>query len=194
MINCCPTLPMIPFPLSEGCLNTVRLVGACLLISTHIILPTQTCPTWGHTTARVHSRSVRLVNDLPVPDRPVRLLRRVRCFFVTRPPARLTFAEGIPARVPYRTCRRRFTYSPLAIQAGHDSGAACIPGDTAHLTSLPADTSTTFAETLAPSGSFRAVLRQELAEHSEERPLEPASIFFGGGVDGYRPAPACSRV
>ena len=64
------------------------------------------CPTCGRPSTRVHSRYTRQARDLPVIDRPVRLLLRMRRFFCdagTCP--RRTFAERLPDFVPVRARR-----------------------------------------------------------------------------------------
>ncbi len=65
--------------------------------------PAPQCPACGQALVRVHSRYLRLVRDLPVVDRPVRLLLRVRRFFCDAPACpKRTFTERLPALVPYR--------------------------------------------------------------------------------------------
>jgi len=98
--------PVLPFALPGCRVDAVRSVGATLLVDAHTTHPCPPCPACGQASARVHSRYLRLVHDLPVVDRPVRLLLRVRRFFCDAPacPTR-TFVERLPALAPYRARR-----------------------------------------------------------------------------------------
>jgi transposase len=95
--------PVLPFALPGCLIDAVRSVGTTLLIDAHTIHPSQRCPACGQASARVHSRYLRLVRDLPSAGRPVRLLLRVRRFFCGAPACpKRTFAERLPELVPYR--------------------------------------------------------------------------------------------
>jgi len=109
--------PILPFALPGCVVDAVRSGGPTLLVDAHTTRPCQRCPACGRASARVHSRYLRLVRDLPVADRPVRLLLRVRRFFCddNACPKR-TFAERLPVLVPYRARRTpRLTQSLRAI-------------------------------------------------------------------------------
>jgi len=110
--------PVLPFALPGCRVDAVRSVDATLLVDAHTTQPCPTCPACGQASARVHSRYLRLVHDLPVVDRPVRLLLRVRRFFCDAPACpKRTFAERLPALVPYRARR-----TPPLTQALRDIG------------------------------------------------------------------------
>jgi transposase len=85
------------------------------------------CPTCGRLSTRVHSRYARRVRDLPVVDRPVRLLLHVRRFFCddeTCP--RRTFAERLPTLAPVRarrTVRLTGALRDIGFTAGGEAGA-----------------------------------------------------------------------
>jgi transposase len=98
--------PVLPFALPECVIDGTRSAGTTLLIDAHTTIPCQRCPACGHPSARVHSRYLRLVQDLPIADRPVRLLLRVRRFFCDDAACpKRTFAERLPDLVPYRARR-----------------------------------------------------------------------------------------
>ncbi len=112
--------PVLPFALPGCRVDAVRSVDATLLVDAHTTQPCPPCPVCGQASARVHSRYLRLVHDLPVVDRPVRLLLRVRRFFCDVPACpKRTFAERLPALVPYRARR-----TPPLTQALRDIGFA----------------------------------------------------------------------
>ncbi len=103
--NCTDT-PVLPFALPDCIVDAVRGAGATLLVDAHTTRPCQRCPACNRLSARVHSRYLRLVHDLPLTDRPVRLLLRVRRFFCDDDACpKRTFAERLPALVPYRARR-----------------------------------------------------------------------------------------
>jgi len=124
--NCTP-IPVLPFALPDCQIDAVRVAGPTLLIDAHTIPSCQHCPACGRASARVHSRYLRLVRDLPSADRPVRLLLRVRRFFCDGAACpKRTFAERLPALVPYRARRTpRLSHALRAIgfAAGGAAGA-----------------------------------------------------------------------
>ncbi len=124
--NCTP-IPVLPFALPDYQIDAVRVAGPTLLIDAHTIPSCQQCPACGRASARVHSRYLRLVRDLPSADRPVRLLLRVRRFFCDGAACpKRTFAERLPALVPYRARRTpRLSHALRAIgfAAGGAAGA-----------------------------------------------------------------------
>ncbi len=124
--NCTP-IPVLPFALPDCQIDAVRVAGSTLLIDAHTIPSCQHCPACGRASARVHSRYLRLVRDLPSADRPVRLLLRVRRFFCDGAACpKRTFAERLPALVPYRARRTpRLSHALRAIgfAAGGAAGA-----------------------------------------------------------------------
>ena len=112
--------PVLPSALPGCRVDAVRSVGATLLVDAHTTHPCPPCPACGQGSARVHSRYLRLVHDLPVVDRLVRLLLRVRRFFCAAPACPTpTFVERLPALVPYRARR-----TPPLTQALRDIGFA----------------------------------------------------------------------
>lgn len=127
MLQNCTATPVLPFALPDCIVDAVRGAGATLFVDAHTTRPRQRCPACSHLSARVHSRYLRLVHDLPTADRPVRLLLRVRRFFcddVACP--KRTFAERLPALVPYRARRTpRLSHALRAIgfAAGGAAGA-----------------------------------------------------------------------
>ena len=85
------------------------------------------CPTCGHETKRVHSRSQRKPSDLPVSGRPVRLVIEVRRFFCDHVccPCK-TFAERTPSLLrPHaqRTVRLQEALQQLGLALGGEAGA-----------------------------------------------------------------------
>ncbi len=119
--------PVLPFALPGCRIDAVRRAGSTFLIDAHTILPSQNCPICSHASRRVHSRYLRLVRDLPVADRSLCLLLRVRRFFCDALSCpRRTFAERLPALMPYRVRRTpRLTQSLRAIgfASGGEAGA-----------------------------------------------------------------------
>lgn len=112
--------PVFPLTLPDCVVDGVRAADATLLVDAHTTQPCPQCPACGHASARVHSRYLRLVRDLPDADRPVRLLLRARRFFCDAPSCpRRTFAERLPALVSYRARR-----TPRLTQALRDIGFA----------------------------------------------------------------------
>ncbi len=119
--------PVLPFALPDCIVGDVRAVGVMLLIEAHTTLPCQRCPACDQPSARVHSRYLRLVRDLPVSDRPTRLLLRVRRFFCDAPACpKRTFAERLPDLAPLRARRTpRLTHSlrDIGFANGGEAGA-----------------------------------------------------------------------
>jgi len=119
--------PVLPFALPDCIVGDVRAVGVMLLIEAHTTLPCQRCPACDQPSARVHSRYLRLVRDLPVSDRPTRLLLRVRRFFCDAPACpKRTFAERLPDLAPLRARRTpRLTRSlrDIGFANGGEAGA-----------------------------------------------------------------------
>lgn len=70
--------PALPFALPCCLVDAVRGAGPTLLVDAHTTRPCQQCPACNQAPARVHSRYLRVVRDLPVADCPLRLLLRVR--------------------------------------------------------------------------------------------------------------------
>ena len=85
------------------------------------------CPGCGTFSARVHSRYLRKLSDLPWEGLPVRVQLRTRRFFCVRPECSQTiFAERLPSTVMHygrRTCRLSQAYSVLAMALGGEAGA-----------------------------------------------------------------------
>ncbi len=111
---------ILPFTLPGCIVDAVRNAGATLLVDAHTTQPCPQCPACGHASARMHSRYLRLVRDLPDTDCPVRLLPRARRFFCDDDACpKRTFAERLPDLVPYRARR-----TPRLIRALRDIGFA----------------------------------------------------------------------
>lgn len=107
----CSCLISFPFPLMPSLLTTSFLSGFTLLavsevddvlyVDAQLAASGQPCPCCGDDSARVHSRYVRHIRDLPVLDRPLRVRLRVRRFFCDNDGCpRRTFAEGRPCSSP----------------------------------------------------------------------------------------------
>lgn len=117
--------PVLPFALPDCVIDSTRSAGTTLLIDAHTTAPCQRCPACDHPSARVHSRYLRLIQDLPIADRPVRLLLRVRRFFCDDAACpKRTFAERLPALVPYRARRTPRLSSALRAIGFATGGAA----------------------------------------------------------------------
>jgi transposase len=116
-----------PFTVPGSVIDDVDITDATFLVQAHTTDPCQCCPTCGRQSARVHSRYLRLVRDLPVADWSVHVRLRVRRFFCDTPgcPQR-TFAERLPDLAPVRARRTsRLTQALCAIGgvAGGEAGA-----------------------------------------------------------------------
>jgi len=94
--------PALPFALPDCIIDDVRAVGVMLLIEAHTTLPRQRCPACDAPTARIHSRYLRLVRDLPVADRSLRLLLRVRALSSRRQAKRRRYLAPRPPRGSHR--------------------------------------------------------------------------------------------
>ncbi|HZS91449.1 MAG TPA: ISL3 family transposase [Chloroflexota bacterium] len=119
--------PVLPFALPGCRIDAVRCAGTTLLVDAHTIQPSRPCPACGQASARVHSRYLRLVRDLPSAGQPVRLLLRVRRFFCGAPSCpKRTFAERLPDLVPYRarqTPRCTQALRAIGFAVGGEAGA-----------------------------------------------------------------------
>jgi len=120
-------LSALPFALLGRIVDAVRTDGAALLIEAHTTRSCEPCPDCGQVAARVHSRYLRRVGDLPIADQPTRFLLRVRRFFCDAPTCpRRTFAEHLPDLAPRRarrTPRLTQTLRAIGFATGGEAGA-----------------------------------------------------------------------
>lgn len=119
--------PLIPFALPSCTVDRVYELPTTLVIEAHTVAPTAVCSTCQTPATRIHSRSTRIVHDLPVSDRRVLLRLRVRRFFCDQPTCGArTFTEQIPVLMPLRgqrTVRLTHRLQALASHAGGEGGA-----------------------------------------------------------------------
>jgi transposase len=97
-------LPMTLLPKGPGLkLQDVAINAEMVSLSVESSCPSVACPVCGQSTARLHSRYLRTLADLPWGGRSVRLALRVRRFRCSHPECpRRIFAERIPDLVaPY---------------------------------------------------------------------------------------------
>jgi transposase len=101
--------PVLPFLLPGFAVDTIRTIDMKLLVEAHSTTPQMACPSCQQPSFHVHSHYCRIPRDLPATEQAVRLLLHVRRFFCDNPACtRRTFAERLPAVVPFRaqrTCR-----------------------------------------------------------------------------------------
>lgn len=85
-----------------GCeIDIVRATTTAVIVEAHTTAPTAACPSCHQPSTRVHGAYCRHPRDLPIGDRPVRLLLRVRRFIcAARTCPRRTFTEQLPAWLP----------------------------------------------------------------------------------------------
>ena len=82
------SMPLLPFPLPGLVVERVSAAERTLLIDARASTPEASCPDCHTPSARVHSRYIRLLRDLPMAVHPVRLrvqVRRFRCATPTCP-------------------------------------------------------------------------------------------------------------
>ena len=97
---------ILPFFLPDFAVLAVQDDGGALVVEARALPIARPCPSCGRPATRVHSRYTRQVGDLPVIDRPVRLLLRVRRFFCDADTCpRRTFVERLPDFAPVRARR-----------------------------------------------------------------------------------------
>ena len=113
---------------TEVALECLKVAGpGQLLMLLRTVRSDAACPGCGTFSARVHSRYLRRLSDLPWEGLPVRVQLRTRRFFCVRPGcSRTIFAERLPftvARYARRTCRLSRAYSVLAMALGGEAGA-----------------------------------------------------------------------
>ena len=111
-----------------GCeIDSVRATTTAVIVEAHTTSPTATCPFCHQPSIRVHGAYCRHPRDLPIGDRPVRLLLRVRRFVCTaRTCPRRTFAEQLPTWLPsyaQRTIRLSQALQALGFALGGEAGA-----------------------------------------------------------------------
>jgi transposase len=121
------SLPVLPFVLPGCMVDEVSSSSTTVQILAHTTTFSQPCPTCGTASARVHSRYLRRLRDLPAADQSLELLLRVRRFRCTAPAcSRCTFTERLPDLAPVHAQRtRRFTASlrDVGFACGGETGA-----------------------------------------------------------------------
>ena len=124
-------LPMSLLPKATGLkLQDVAINAEMVSLSVESTCPSVCCPVCGQETARLHSRYLRTLTDLPWGGRSVRLSLRVRRFRCTDAgcPRRI-FAERLPSVVePYarKTTRLREILRLVGFALGGEGGARLL--------------------------------------------------------------------
>src|SRR5437588_6997531 len=120
-----------PFDSSQFRTETM-VVGDVVTVTLETIAPSQPCPLCGHAAARIHSRYLRKLADLPAYGTRVVLHLRCRRFFCrTSGCPRKIFAERLTgfAQVGARqTQRRRQILRVIALALGGEAGARLAGG------------------------------------------------------------------
>jgi len=124
-------LPMTLLPKSQGLkLQDVAMNAEMVSLSVESTCPSACCPVCGQRTARLHSRYLRTLADLPWGGRPVRLSLRVRRFRCSRSECpRRIFAERLPSVVePYarKTARLREILRLVGFALGGEAGGRLL--------------------------------------------------------------------
>ena len=124
-------LPMTLLPKSQGLkLQDVAINAETVSLSVESTCPSACCPVCGQRTARLHSRYLRTLADLPWGGRPVRLSLRVRRFRCSRSECpRRIFAERLPSVVePYarKTARLREIPRLVGFALGGEAGGRLL--------------------------------------------------------------------
>ena len=124
-------LPMTLLPKSQGLkLQDVAINAEMVSLSVESTCPSACCPVCGQRTARLHSRYLRTLADLPWGGRPVRLSLRVRRFRCSRSECpRRIFAERLPSVVePYarKTARLREILRLVGFALGGEAGGRLL--------------------------------------------------------------------
>jgi len=124
-------LPMTLLPKSQGLkLQDVAINAETVSLSVESTCPAVACPVCGQKTARLHSRYLRTLADLPWGGRPVRVSLRVRRFRCSRSECpRRIFAERLPSVVePYarKTTRLRKILRLVGFALGGEGGARLL--------------------------------------------------------------------
>lgn len=121
------SVPVLPFSLPDCTIDHVRTLDTKLVIEAHTTTKTAVCPRCHQSSARIHSRYLRILRDLPVSEWMVSVFLHVRRFLCCQPdcPQR-TFAERLPELAPFRAQRTlRFTHrlQDIAFATGGEAGA-----------------------------------------------------------------------
>ena len=124
-------LPMTLLPKSQGLkLQDVAINAEMVSLSVESTCPSACCPVCGQRTARLHSRYLRTLADLPWGGRPVRVSLRVRRFRCSRSECpRRIFAERLPSVVePYarKTARLREILRLVGFALGGEAGGRLL--------------------------------------------------------------------
>jgi len=124
-------LPMTLLPKSQGLkLQDVAINAEMVSLSVESTCPSACCPVCGQRTARLHSRYLRTLADLPWGGRPVRVSLRVRRFRCSRSECpRRIFAERLPSVVePYarKTARLREIPRLVGFALGGEAGGRLL--------------------------------------------------------------------
>lgn len=118
-----PFLPDLPGLLVEQIISGDDMLTLVARLTT----PAPPCPSCGQLATRIHSRYRRILHDLPVSGRTVRLSFQIRRFFCTTPTCpRKTFAERLPALArPHaqRTLRLQEVLCLIGFVLGGEAGA-----------------------------------------------------------------------
>ncbi len=124
-------LPMTLLPKSQGLkLQDIAINAEIVSLSVESTCPSACCPVCGQRTARLHSRYLRTLTDLPWGGRSVRLSLRVRRFRCSRSECpRRIFAERLPSVVePYarKTTRLREILRLVGFALGGEAGGRLL--------------------------------------------------------------------
>ena len=111
-----------------GLLVEQVIIGADMVtLVVRFTTPMALCPACGREATRIHSRSRRTLQDLPMSGRRVRLSLQTRRFFCANPACpRRTFTEQAPLLAlprQQRTCRLQETLRRLGFALGGEAGA-----------------------------------------------------------------------
>jgi transposase len=118
---------ILAFFLLDFAIPQVQDSAGVLVVEAAATPPERACPICGRHATRVHSRYTRHPCDLPVSDRPVRLLLHVRRFFCDDHQCpRRTFVERLPDLAPVgarRTARLTHALRAIGFASGGEAGA-----------------------------------------------------------------------
>jgi hypothetical protein len=121
--------------------SSIRLEGQCLLIEASAYQPYSICPVCGHRNARVHSKYIRMLADLPTSGYHVKVTVLSRKYFCDNPDClRKVFTERFNQEIiPYhrRFSRQQNLLANIALELGGNKGAAI-----SRLSAMPVSAST----------------------------------------------------
>jgi len=124
------SLAVLLLDLPEVLVEQVIIGAAAITLVARLIPPAMPCPCCAQPATRVHSRSRRLLSDLPAGGRQVRLSLQIRRFFCQNPTCpRRTFTEQLPrlaAPHAQKTVRLKQALCQIGFALGGEAGARLV--------------------------------------------------------------------